>query len=129
MKQDSSLVAGSATGITKSITHKDIMSAIKTKTSAGKLNVQKNYLNNDNHPPKHRRYTKKTQKINTLYVGPCTTKETPNAMIVITNVITTLSNGTETIEQKAKCVDVKDPSKFVFKSVVPECKGSKDTHM
>jgi hypothetical protein len=39
MKQDSSLVAGSATGITKSITHKDIMSAIKTKTSAGKLNV------------------------------------------------------------------------------------------
>tara|TARA_B110000285_G_scaffold111871_1_gene126965 strand:+ start:3107 stop:3226 length:120 start_codon:yes stop_codon:yes gene_type:complete len=39
MKQESSLVAGSAAGITKTITHKDIIKAIKEKTSAGKLNV------------------------------------------------------------------------------------------
>lgn len=48
---------------------------------------------------------------------------------MITNVITIHEDGTQTIEQKAKCVHHKDGVIFNLMKHVPDCKGPNDNHM
>jgi len=63
-------------------------------------------------------------KIDTYYVGACSTTKKPG-IIVITNVVKT-KDGKKTIEQKAKCVHTESSDVFVFEDHLPECSGSKD---
>jgi hypothetical protein len=109
----------------KQLSPVDLLAAVKAKTTYHKLNVKHNYLNNDNMPPKNRMFDKKNIKVDTYYVGPCSTKDL-KGVIVITNVVRTGKDGKMTIDQKAKCVHIESSDKFNFKDHIPECTGSKD---